>query len=96
MAIRSQKEKGEMRGKINMNAKLKYSKVLRVLLLLTGYWCLNRFINRFTLDWNQLAFAVPVTVINLIVSRCSCYHETDHFVSVLYVPSTIGLSQIPY
>ena len=49
--------------------------LLRVLLLI-GYWYLNRYVNCFTLDWNKLAFVVPETVINLIVGRCFCYHET--------------------
>ena len=75
-----------------MNAKLKYSKMLRVLpevLLLIGCWRLNRYINFFTLRWNQLAFAVPVTVTNLIVSRCFCYHDTDHLGSPFFLPGTI-------
>ena len=49
------------------------SEMLRMLpevLLLIGYWCLNRYVNCFTLDWNQLAFAVPETVIKFIVGRC--------------------------
>ena len=71
------------------------SEILRMLLgtlLLIGYWCLNRYVNCFTLDWNQLAFAVPETVINLIVGRCFCYHETDHIIWFLfsYVPGTIS------
>ena len=50
-------------------------------LLLIGYWCLNRYNNCFTLDCNQLAFTVPETVINMIVGRCFCYHEIDPLVS---------------
>ena len=57
-------------------------------LLLIGYWCLNRYVNCFTLDWNQLAFAVPETVINFIVGRCFCYHEIWFLFS--YGPGTIN------
>ena len=46
--------------------------------------------NCFTLDWNQLAFAVPETVINFIVGRCFCYHEIDHLVSLFLWPGTIN------
>ena len=46
-----------------------------------GLLCFNRYINCFTLDWNQLAFAVPETVINLIVGGCFCYHKIDPLVS---------------
>ena len=31
--------------------------------------------------WNQIAFTVPVTVINLTVSRYFSYHDIDHLVS---------------
>ena len=41
-------------------------------------------------DWNQLASAVPETVINLIVGRCFCYHEIDHLIYLSYVPGTIN------
>ena len=51
-------------------------------LLLIGYWCLNRHVNCFTLDWNQLAFAISETVTNLTVGICFCYHEIDHLVSL--------------
>ena len=72
-----------------MNTELKYSKMLRVLLEALLLLVLNRCINCLTLfDWNQLAFAVLVAVVNLIVSRCFCYHEIDHLVSPFYVPST--------
>ena len=54
-----------------MNTKLRYLKILRELLevlLLIGHWCLIPYINCFySSEWNQLAFVVPVTVINLIV-----------------------------
>ena len=58
--------------------------------MLIGYLCLNRYINYFTLNWNQLAFAVPETVINMTVGRCFCYHEIDHLASPSYVPGTIN------
>ena len=46
-------------------------------LLLIGYWC--------TFDWNQLAFAVPETLINLTVGRYFCYNEIDPWFLLSYV-----------
>ena len=59
-------------------------------------WCLNRYINCFTLDWNELAFAVPETVIDLIVGRCFCYHEIDPLVSPFLCACTINADPVKF
>ena len=60
-------------------------------LLLIDYWCLNRYVNRFTLDWNQLAFAVPETVIiTLLWEDVSVTMRLIIWFPFSYVPGTIN------
>ena len=60
-----------------MSTELKYSKTLSCDRSVVANWLLG-------FESVQLAFAVPVTAINLIVSRYFCYHETDHSVSPMH------------
>ena len=81
-----------------MKTKLKYSKILRILLevemlLLIDYWCLNRYINCFTFDWNQLAVAV---LIDLFTTRHKVVHNggSPNFKLSLFDKKTTYMAQI--